>query len=383
MKKKIIFMIINMNVGGTEKALLNMIDEIPKDKYDITLLMLENYGEFLKYVPSEVQIEYLKGYDSIKNLLNEPPLRIALNFMKKGNIRNAIKIAYFYLISKLTKNRGIYFHHVLRFSPVLDNVYDLAVAYAGPMDFISFFVLNKIKANKKVQWIHFDITKIGFDQHFVSKVYNKFDKIFVVSKEGKNKLIKALPMLKGKAETFHNMMSKELIVNKANKGIGFNDDFNGFRILTVGRLSKEKGQDLTIKVLAKLKENGYNVRWYCIGEGNARQEYEQLIKKYKVENDYILLGANSNPYPFMKQCDIYVQSSRHEGFCITLSEAKCFNNPIISTNFTGASEQIFHGRTGILVNFDEREMFYGIKQLLEDNKIREKISENLQNEVVD
>ena len=178
-------------------------------------------------------------------------------------------------------------------------------------------------------------------------------------------------------------MSPELVMKMADKGPGFEDDFNGVRILTVGRLSKEKGQDLTIPVLARLKEDGYNVRWYCIGDGNAREEYEKLIKDYNVENDYILLGATPNPYPFMKQCNIYVQPSRHEGYCITLAEARCFDNPIVSTNFTGASEQITHDQTGLIVNFDEQQMYNAIKQLLDDQKLRNRFRKNLKNEIVD
>jgi glycosyltransferase involved in cell wall biosynthesis len=136
-------------------------------------------------------------------------------------------------------------------------------------------------------------------------------------------------------------------------------------------------------VLAKLKEEGYNVKWYCIGDGNARIEYEKLIKQYGVKNEYILLGTKPNPYPYMKQCDIYVQSSRHEGYCITLSEARCFTNPIISTNFTGANEQISHGQTGLVVGFDIQQMYHAIKQLLDDEKLRNKLRSNLTKETVD
>ncbi|MGX2961381.1 glycosyltransferase [Peribacillus sp. JNUCC 23] len=383
MKKKIIFMIINMNVGGTEKALLNMISEMPKDKYDITILMLEEYGSFLNSIPSGVHVKYLKGYQDIKNILNRPPHISSLDLLKKGKIVKAFQITYSHLLSKAMKDRSIFFKYILNGHPVVEKKYDIAVAYAGPMDFISFFIANKITAKKKVQWIHFDITKIGFNQHFASKIYSQFDKIFVVSKEGKEKVIGKLPQLKDKIDNFFNIMSPELVRKMADEEVGFEDNFSGVRILTVGRLSKEKGQDLTIPVLAKLKEDGYNVRWYCIGDGSAREGYEKLIKEYNVENDYILLGATPNPYPFMKQCNIYVQSSRHEGYCITLAEARCFDNPIISTNFTGASEQIAHDQTGLIVNFDEQQMYNAIRQLLDDKNSVNKFRENLKSEIVD
>ena len=163
------------------------------------------------------------------------------------------------------------------------------------MDFITYFVLNKIKAKRKVQWIHFDITKIGFNKKFAEKNYKKFDRIFVVSEEGREKLINLLPALNNKVEAFFNIISCNLIENMSKNGNGFNDSFNGVRILTVGRLSKEKGQDLTINVLARLKNEGYNIKWYCIGDGHKRDNYKQKIKNLNIENDYILLGSKLNP----------------------------------------------------------------------------------------
>jgi glycosyltransferase involved in cell wall biosynthesis len=382
MKKKILFMLINMNVGGTEKALLNMVSEIPSAEYDITLLMLEEYGGFLNSIPSHVQIKYLNNYKNIKKILNIPPHIAAYDLFRSGKLIKALSIILLHLLSKMTKERSIFYKYVLKDYKNSKTEFDVAVAYAGPMDFITYFVINKIKAKRKIQWIHFDITRIGFNKKFAAKVYYKFDKVFVVSNEGKNKLISLLPKLKEKTETFFNLISPSSIVKMAQDGKGFEDNFSGVRILTVGRLTKEKGQDLTIPVLDKLKKAGYNVRWYLIGEGGARKEYENLVKEYGVKDNFIFLGAKSNPYPFMKHCDLYVQPSRHEGYCITLAEAKCFNKAIISTNFTGASEQIIHNHTGIVINFDEQELYIAIKQLLDNEILKGKLEGNLKNRVI-
>ena len=292
-----------------------------------------------------------------------------------------LKTSFFliFFISSVRKERGILFKYLLK-NYSFKEEFDVAIAYAGPMDFISFFVLEKVKARRKIQWIHFDVTKIGFSRNFAIKFYKKFDNVFVVSEEGKNKLSQILPSIKVKIEKFINVTDFRQIKRMADEGENFKDYFKGIRILTVGRLSKEKGQDLTIPVLAKLKQEGFNIRWYCIGEGSSRIEYEEMIKNYGVENDYILLGSNPNPYPFMKLCDIYVQPSRHEGYCITLAEAKCFNTPIVSTNFTGANEQLVHGKTGLIVNIDENEVYYAIKKLLQKDNLRNSFSQNLSRE---
>lgn len=381
--KKLLFMCINMNIGGTEKALLTMLNEIDDSKYDITLLMLEEYGGFLNEIPSFVKVKYVDEYKSIKPFVNEPPKILIKRLIKNKAYLTGLSTLLNYSISKITKNISYYYRYILKNVKKIDEEYDLAVAYAGPMDFITYFVLNKIKAKKKIQWIHFDITKIGFNRKFAERNYKKFDKIFVVSEEGKEKLIDLIPALNNKVEAFFNIISCNLIENMSKNEKSFDDLFNGVRILTVGRLSKEKGQELTINVLARLKNEGYKVRWYCIGDGPEKDNYRNRIKGLDIENDYILLGSKLNPYPFMKDCDIYVQPSKHEGYCITLGEARCFDNPIVTTNFTGANEQIKNEITGLVCDISEQGIYQAIKRLLDNKELYKDIRINLSNEIVD
>lgn len=381
--KKLLFMCINMNIGGTEKALLTMLNEIDDSKYDITLLMLEEYGGFLNEIPSFVKVKYVDEYKSIKPFVNEPPKILIKRLIKNKAYLTGLSTLLNYSISKITKNISYYYKYILKNIKGIDEEYDLAVAYAGPMDFITYFVLNKIKAKKKVQWIHFDINKIGFNRKFAKRNYKKFDKIFVVSEEGKEKLINLIPALNNKVEAFFNIISCNLIENMSKNEKSFDDLFDGVRILTVGRLSKEKGQELTINVLARLKNEGYKVRWYCIGDGPEKYNYRNRIKRLDIENDYILLGSKLNPYPFMKDCDIYVQPSKHEGYCITLGEARCFDNPIVTTNFTGANEQIKNEVTGLVCDISEQGIYQAIKRLLDNKELYKDIRSNLSNEIVD
>ena len=376
-------MCINMNIGGTEKALLTMLNEMDRRKYDITLFMLEEHGGFLNQIPDGIKVMYLKEYKTLKKFINNPPQLVAKELIKNRKVISGLSILFIYTISKLIKDISIYYKYILRNVDILNEEYDIAIAYAGPMDFISYFVINKIKSKKRVQWIHFDITKIGFNVNFAKKIYDKFDKVFVVSNEGKDKLINFLPSLKDKTEVFFNIISCKMIEKMSYEGEGFSDDFDGTRILTVGRLSKEKGQDLIIPVLKKLKENGYKVRWYCIGDGPAKKEYEKLVDKLNIKDDFIFLGSKLNPYTYMKECNIYVQPSKHEGYCITLGEARCFNNPIVTTNFTGANEQIVNENTGLVCEINEEEIYKAIKKLLDDKKLYKNIKDNLNNEIVD
>lgn len=380
--KKILFMIINMNIGGTEKALLNMLENMPRSEFDITLLMLEEYGGFLEYIPKDIKVKYLDYYVKNKDIFNNPPQKNAIKLIKKGKVINGISLLIIHILTKIIGERSLFYKYALKEQPKIIEEYDIAVAYAGPMDLISYFIINKVEAKKKVQWIHFDISKVGLNRKFSLKVFKKFHKIFIVSEDAKNKFISFLPEFTNKTQVFYNRISPLIIKKKADEGLGFEENYKGIRILTVGRLTQEKGQELCINVLRKLKEDGYEVKWYCIGEGNSRNLYEQIIKRYRLEDDFILLGAKSNPYPYMKQCDIYVQPSKHEGYCITLAEARCFDNPIIATNFSGANEQIINGKNGLIVNYNENEMYQAIKRIIEDKELKNNLSKKIYSDTV-
>ncbi len=182
---------------------------------------------------------------------------------------------------------------------------------------------------------------------------------------------------------FNNLVSHELIKDMAQEKIDFDNGFKGIRILTIGRLSKEKGQDLAISVLDKLKKQGYKVRWYCVGEGNDRDEYERLIENLNLRNDFILLGETINPYPYIKASDIYVQPSRHEGYGITIAEAKCLNKPIVITNFIGSNEQIEDGQNGLIAECTLDKICDKIKFLIDNPKVSENFSKALSREKID
>lgn len=375
--KRIIFMMINMNVGGTEKALLNLLNNIDKNQYKVTILMLEKKGGFLNDIPDWVEVKVVNEYEALRELLNDPPQKVALKLIKSGKVIFGISVLLHYIWCKLVGEMSVYYRYILKDIKIIDNNYDIAVAYAGPMDLISYFVLNKIIAKTKIQWIHFDINKININNKFSRKVFTKFNNLYVVSKSARDNLVERFPEIKDKTEVFYNIISKERIISLSKNGQGFDDDFDGIRILTVGRLCREKGQDLAIGALEKLIKAGYKVKWYCVGEGPSRGYYEDIAKSKGVSDNFILLGATTNPYTYMNECDIYVQPSRHEGYCITLAEARCFSNPIVTTDFSGAREQIIDNETGLICTVDENEIYLSIKKLLDNNKLYSYIKENL------
>lgn len=361
MKQRILFMMIDMNIGGTEKAFLNMVSEMDMTKYDVTLLLLEEKGGFLKDVPKDVQVEVLENYQQIKNEIMEPPLKCVKKAVRLKKYLEAIGILFYHFMFKISNDRTSYYRFVLRRAKKRTN-YDVAVAFAGPMEFITTYILEKVEAKKKVQWVHFDISKNGTNINHAKHNYPRFDKIFVVSDEAKKILIEAIPGIKSITETKHNVVSEKMCLQQSKIGETY-DEYEGIKILTVGRLYKEKGQDIIPDVAKQLKQEGYNFKWYLIGEGSLRKEIEEKINKYDLKNDVILLGTKTNPYGYYKDATIYVQTSRHEGFGITIAEAKIFKLPIVSTDVAGAREQL-KDKNEMIVKFDIEDLTKGIEKLL-------------------
>lgn len=369
--KKILFVLSSMNIGGVEKSLLSLLSTFPKDKYDVTILLLNKKGGFLEYLPSWVNVEEADWFKYVNSIIMQPPQTTVKNYIKENRFFKASSFMKDYFFSKYMKNRYIYYKNILKEIPEYKEEYDIAVSYAGPTEIIDAYVAKKVKAKKKVAWVHFDVSKHLINKKLYEKLYKDYDKIFAVSNEAKKKLLDKISGVERKTEVFFNIVSENLIkeMAEAEQEVKYDDSF--INIVTVGRLSKEKGQDLAIETLRLLKNDRYKVRWYCVGDGNSKKEYEELIKKYELEKDFILVGAKPNPYPYIKNADIYVQTSRHEGYCLTLAEAKCLKKIIITTDFTGAKEQIKNNKNGFIVNANVVDIYNKIKIIKEklDTKV--------------
>lgn len=262
--------------------------------------------------------------------------------------------------------------------PKIEKIYDLAISYHAPNTIPVFYTINNINANKKILWLHGDIITNNATCELVYDYYNEYDKIFGVSEYIKENLNKQFSKLSSKTDVFYNFVDEENLKKLSYKGDSFDDNFDGTRILTIGRLDYQKGYDLAIKACHNLIEDGYNIKWYICGEGSSRKEIEDLIKKYNLRNDFILLGNQKNPYGYLKDCDIYVQTSRFEGYCTTTNEARILRKPVVTTNVSGANEQFENNKTGIIVDINENEIYKGIKILIENTQKRIEFSKNIE-----
>ncbi|MDD6633816.1 MAG: glycosyltransferase [Ruminococcus sp.] len=240
---------------------------------------------------------------------------------------------------------------------MLEKEYDVAISYTSIIEYLTWIVNEKVNAKKRIGWIHFDIRKIHFNHDFLLKLHKNMEKIYVVSNEGLQAFVSEFPVLKEKCELKYNVIDKTQILTKSTEKTELIKQDGVITILTLGRLSSEKGQDIIPDIALKLKETGKEFKWYIIGDGSLRTIIEEKISELNLEDCVILLGTKPNPYPYLKQADIYVQTSIHEGYCITLAEAKLFGMPIVSTDFAGAREQLDEIENGFVVKRNVNELY--------------------------
>lgn len=366
-----------MDIGGVEKALLGVLSVIPYDKYDVTVGLLHRRGGFLEYLPSCVKIIDVNCYDKYREIINDPPLQYIKNFLLMGRVKDAFIYFCLYMQRKINRNHYWLYKYFMRHEPMLsDEIYDMAVAFAGPSQMMDYYICKRVKAWHKCCWIHFDVSKFGIDVGMTRKLYKNYDKIFIVSQTAKDIFNRMFPSLANRTEVFHNIVNPVNVREMAEQGETFDDNFVGKRILTVGRISEEKGCREALECLRILLDRGINVKWYFIGDGSDRQLLYSLMLRQGLENNVCFLGPKTNPYGYMRECDIYVQPSRHEGFCIALEEALCFENPIVATDFTGAKEQLRHRKNGVVVGMSPKDICDGIILVLSKGKVSGKTVSN-------
>lgn len=372
--KKIAVVVTEFIAGGVEKALLDLIDAIDRDEYEITIFLPNKNGQWTYLLEEKMDVVVLQN----------DTRRQAKELLKKFNLFQLFRFLFFRLKSRLiihtNYSKGLEYR--LKSTPRYPQKFDIAIAYKISNIDIVLNCLYYIDSNKKVAWVH-QVFNEQEKEHI--NLYNQFDKIFCVSKALKEHTVNMFTSLRAKTDVFHNILNyneiKKLSTDYLPKLKSGNDIF---AIVTVGRLSFEKGQAVIPQVAHLLLEKGYNFIWYLVGEGPLETELKEKIKQYDVADYVVLCGRKDNPYPYIKNCDIYVQTSKTEGWGLTVSEAKILNKPIVTTDAGVMSEQIENGINGIITENDSaEEICNGIEKLIVNPDLRKSFIAALEKEDAD
>lgn len=376
--KNLLISSFDMEVGGVERSLISMLENFDYRSHAVDLMLYRHQGDFMNLVSNKVNVlnevsQYTTFRKSTGEILKEKQYGIGLSrILCKahadfiGRIKRMAEPGYFQM--------QLMWKYALPFLPKLDKQYDIAISYLWP----HYFVANKVNAEKKIAWIHTDYSTVDTDIKVDLEMWNKFDHIVAVSEACKNSFLKKYSQLENKVVVVENITSPEFIRKMAHEAVDnplTND--NRFKVVTVARLSHAKGIDNAVKALKVLKDRGYNdIAWYVVGYGGDEVMIKGLIKEYKLEDSFILLGKQTNPYPFVKEADLYVQPSRYEGKAVTVGEAQILSRPVMITNYTTAASQVRDGYDGYITELSIEGIADGIERLYRNTTIRKELTTN-------
>ena len=380
MKKRILFVIDSLNSGGAEKSLISLLSLLDYEKYEVNLLTFKDGGLYEALLNRNVnRIPSLDIFNvmckSIKELLRNKEYEEVL-----WRVKASIDLRYKIKFTNIKHGSQAFWPSLRKRIKNLDKEYDVAIAYSQGTP--TYYVAEKVNAKKKIGWVNIDYKFAGYNREFDYRYYEKFSNIVSVSEACSDVLKKVFPEFKNKIITIYDIISENLIKDMSITGTGFKDDYKGIRILTIGRLVYQKGYEYAIEAAKYLKDNSVDFKWYVIGEGDLKNKLEELVKKYNLEEEFIFMGTFTNPYPFIRECDIYCQTSRFEGFGLAIAEARILNKPIVATNFDIIYDQIRDGENGIITDMNGLSVGRGILKLINDSKKRKEIIRNLSSESV-
>jgi glycosyltransferase involved in cell wall biosynthesis len=354
-----------MELGGAERALLGLLNTIDTSRVQVDLFINQHTGEFMSLIPDKVNLlPERRGYNAIerpmRDIIKEGQWKVAMARLRARWQHHRYRHT---LTPQQRDTDSSIFQYVADcVTPTLPSLYDLgeydlAISWITPHN----IVLDKVRARKKIAWIHTDYSTVHINAEKELKVWGRYDHIASISPDCTQAFLKVFPSLKEKIVEIENILSLKFVRQQANEDDVANEmpADGALRLLSIGRYCHPKNFDNVPDICRRIVESGLNVRWYIIGYGNDAY-IRRAIDEAGMQEHVIILGKKSNPYPYIKACDIYVQPSRYEGKSVTVREAQVLCKPVIITAYPTANSQMQHGVDGIIVPLDNEGCAHGM-----------------------
>ena len=371
-KTKVLVVHMSLYNGGAERSLINFLNELSPERFEVDLLLFRTEGLFLPALPKHVRL--LETPEPIRSFYHNansvlPRAKGLLGLWYRALSAGATALAALGARGNANLRRQRRWRIYRRLIPPLPRTYDVAAAYLHGE--ISYYVMDKVSARRKLAWVHNDYDKTGQSPAIDRPYFEKFDRVASISALCVDKLRRAFPGLEEKFTEAPNLISQGAVraLSRAFCPEEFRKDAPC--LLSVGRLSPQKASEMSVEAAAILKQRGVRFTWYLIGGGELRARVEALIEKHGLGNEVRLLGVKPNPYPYMAACDVYVQNSLYEGKSMVLDEAKILTKPIVVTNYPTVQDQIEADREGLVVPLTAQGVADGIQRMLADAALRE------------
>lgn len=379
-KKKLLFCLQTMVCGGVEKELITVLKKLNPECFDVDVLLL--YIQDQSIVSEIPQWIHVVNLDIDQSFYCGSSMAIAKAKLKRGKLMEAgVLLGERALRIGMTGS-----NQSIKEIPELPQQYDCAVCYHIHSPLTLKYVATKVRAKRKLGWIHNDFKTSGYPIQRLKKYLQCYDAFVAVSGAVKREFVDRCPEYQKVTFVAHNVVD-EVEIRALARDIPTSDSYfrdTRVKLLTVGRFTEQKGIDQAIEICRNLRKKGIVFCWYFIGWGPEEDSYRALISKYELQECAVILGQKKNPYPYIDNCDVYVQPSRHEAFAMVIQEARALCKPIVCTNFAGANEQLTDGETGYIVPLNDIEALEEkLRFLLANADDRQRLSDNLRRETLD
>lgn len=375
-KKKLLITAMSMNIGGAEKSLVNLLNLLDYDAYDVDLLLFQRRGVFLPQVPDKVNILSVPEIDLLYGVEPRDPISTLRKITLKT--RRYLGTAVTRLVEKQFDRRRLLRWQMFysRCIPQLESRYDCAVSYSGGETF--WYVAEKVDADVLTVYYHNDYSNIDIDVEGELHYLKKADYVATISNICADSLKRIFPTQAEKVRVAQNPTCVSLIRRLGKERIddGFETDSEKMKIVSVGRVEDSKGFDMAVKAAAIVKhELGPVFEWLIVGDGSRRDAVQALIEREHVGDVIRLVGSKLNPYPYMAEADLLAQTSRFEGKSVVVDEARVFRLPVLATDYTSARDQVRQDADGLIVPMDPEGIVCGLEALLRDSGLLRRLSE--------
>lgn len=373
--KSLLIITTKLDAGGAERSLINFLNSYDRSRYTVDLLLLKREGAFLKYVPEDVRIleqdkVLFYMYNMAKFSLGTASDGLHRDFLHgiPFVVRRVWSTLYYKKIKKLDRPTAEQQRWENSYSKVIEELtghYDCAMAYLEGEPI--YYLVDKVSADRKIGWIHNDYEKIAGDRDFDEKYFEKLDSIVTISDKCVDVLKKNFPKFAGKVVELPNINSAE-VIEKFAEEFTPEEYGKGVKLLSIGRLTVQKAFDRIIPIAKALKDKGVSFTWFVLGDGELRQELISKVSEAGLQDTVKFLGIRSNPYPYIKNAEVIVQTSLFEGKSVVIDEAKIFHKKIVATRYDTIMDQV--GDYPIkVVEYEPEAMAEAIKAVLGENMV--------------
>lgn len=379
--KSVIIVAHALEIGGAERALLGLLESFDYSQFEVDLFLMRHTGELFDLIPKEVHLlPEIKQYTGLAvpmvSILHKGMWKVvsgrlyakikAKHYIKKNHVHgeNTVELDYSHKYS-------------LKAMPMISKKkYNMAISFLTP----HYYAVHKVHADKRVAWIHTDYSYMGVDVKSEKKMWEAYDNIVSISEACTRGFLSKFPELEQKIVEIENIIAPNFIRKQADMLYVDDEmatDDGELKILSIGRFSTQKNFDNIPDICRRICQNGIKIKWFLIGFGQEEEHIRQKIYESGMEKNVVILGKKSNPYPYIKACDVYIQPSLYEGKCVAVREAQILGKPVIITRYPTASSQLRDGVDGLIVPLDNEKCAEALTNILSDNDKMDMLRENV------